>query len=236
MVYQVAKTVAEKMREDKYKAHDNKTDHLKAYTATRQTMDDTWQGKEARCVETEQAVRDQERVVRGLRKIKEDALEMKNKLGAQSGESPPLKPLAPSSLKQRDEAADQRKVEKKQTLKKKERKEYQIPKKPSVKEAELMKRVAEIVASSPGVAEGVEGEEAEEEEGEGEGSLRGAKEGGKDTFRKEDTGKGMKDGWDKEEWMVEWEVDWEVDLVEVGRGSTRSRDTKVDTREVRPKE
>ncbi|CAB1107075.1 unnamed protein product [Ectocarpus sp. CCAP 1310/34] len=151
MVYQVAKTVAEKMREDKYKAHDNKTDHLKAYTATRQTMDDTWQGKEARCVETEQAVRDQERVVRGLRKIKEDALEMKNKLGAQSGESPPLKPLAPSSLKQRDEAADQRKVEKKQTLNKKERKEYQIPKKPSVKEAELMKRVAEIVASSPGL-------------------------------------------------------------------------------------
>ncbi|CAB1104188.1 unnamed protein product [Ectocarpus sp. CCAP 1310/34] len=218
MVYQVAKTVAEKMREDKYKAHDNKTDHLKAHTATRQT-NDTWQ-------------------------------------------------------------ADQEKVGKKQTLNKKERKEYQIPKKPSVKEAELMKRVAEIVASSPGldtrsvtaqvmadmgieqedseensvevkaeeveqrptrriiggVAEGVEGEEAEEEEGDREGSLRGARDGGKDTFREEDAGKGMKDGRNKEEWMVEWEVEWEVDLVEVGRGSTRSRDTKVDTREVRPKE
>ena len=93
-----------------------------------------------------------------------------------------------------------------------------------------------LVAAGAGGAGGGEGEEAEEEEGEGEGSLRGAKEGGKDTFSKEDTGKGMKDGWDKEEWMVEWEVEWEVDLVEVDRGNTRSRDTKVDTREVRPKE
>ncbi|CAM9376632.1 unnamed protein product [Ectocarpus sp. 12 AP-2014] len=132
MVYQVAKTVAKKMREDKFKAHDNKTDYLVAHKATKQTMDDTWQNKEARYAETAQAVREEEGVVRSLRKTKED-------LGAKSGESPPLKPLAPSSLKQREGAADQKNAEKKVALNKKERKEYQIPKKPSVKEAELMK-------------------------------------------------------------------------------------------------